>query len=41
MSEKTICRIIKNGRLKAVKGPSPYDQQYYLPRNEIDKALQI
>lgn len=41
VSEKNIRRMIKDGRLRATLEPSAYGQQYYIPREEIDKALQI
>lgn len=41
VSEKTIRRMIKNGRLKASLEKSVYGQQYYIPKSEIDNAIQI
>ncbi|ADQ42068.1 DNA binding domain protein, excisionase family (plasmid) [Caldicellulosiruptor acetigenus I77R1B] len=41
VSEKTIRRMIKDGRLKASLEKSVYGQQYYIPKSEIDNAVQI
>lgn len=41
VSEKTIRRMIKDGRLKAYMEKSPYGQQYYIPAEQISNAMQI
>lgn len=41
VSEKTVRRMIKDGRLKAYLEPSVYGQQYYIPAEQISSAMQI